>query len=100
MRSMLPLVNSTERDDPNFIAIVNSVAYGMGRRSGAPNELWIIHIDNWFDHKWLRFSGTGRLDFASVGYRDFAAKVVFFSGTQTKLSAIFSKPDLRTKVIY
>ena len=25
----------------------------------APEELWIIQIDNWFDHKWLRFSGMG-----------------------------------------
>lgn len=59
MGFMVHLVNSAETDDRNFISIVNSVADGIGNHSGAPNELWIIHIDNWFDHKWLRFSGTG-----------------------------------------
>jgi hypothetical protein len=28
-----------------------------------PQELWIIQIDNWFDHKWLRFSGIGIVDY-------------------------------------
>lgn len=25
----------------------------------APEQLWVIQIDNWFDHKWLGFSGNG-----------------------------------------
>ncbi|PYV59858.1 MAG: hypothetical protein DMG96_31315 [Acidobacteria bacterium] len=85
MDFMAHLVNSAETDDRNFIAIVNSVAHGIVNRSGAPNELWIIHIDNWFDHKWLRFSGTGRVDFAAVGDRIFTARVVF-SGGKRKLN--------------
>lgn len=24
-----------------------------------PGQLWVIQIDNWFDHKWLRYSGSG-----------------------------------------
>jgi hypothetical protein len=28
-----------------------------------PKELYIIAIDNWFDHKWLRFSGIGVVPF-------------------------------------
>jgi len=26
-------------------------------------DLWVIRVDNWFDHKWLRFSGKGRVPF-------------------------------------
>jgi len=63
MRFMSPLVNATETDDPTFISSVNCLTYGLVSRQGAPNELWIIPIDNWFDHKWLRFSGIGRVDF-------------------------------------
>ena len=33
-----------------------------------PQELWIIQIDNWFDHKWLRFSGIGSVHFKFPAY--------------------------------
>lgn len=47
-----------ETDDPGFIAVLNSLVQGL-ISNRAPEELWIIQIDNWFDHKWLRFSGMG-----------------------------------------
>ena len=28
-----------------------------------PPELFVIRIKNWFDHKWFRFSGIGRVEF-------------------------------------
>jgi len=46
----------TSDDDLDFISIVirifneNAVKYN-------PNELYLIQIDNWFDHKWLKYSG-------------------------------------------
>lgn len=43
-------------DDNDFIRLVNKVVAGVIRRR-KPTEVWIIHIDNWFDHKWLRFPG-------------------------------------------
>lgn len=49
-------------DDPAFIALLNSLIRGLVN-SYTPNELWITQIDNWFDHKWLRFSGIGTVDF-------------------------------------
>jgi hypothetical protein len=49
-------------DDPNFIGLMNSLITGL-MRSHAPEEFWIIEIDNWFDDKWLRFSGIGSVDF-------------------------------------
>src|SRR5262249_40323962 len=32
-----------------------------------PSELWVIQIDNWFDHKWLQFSGVGIVEFQFHG---------------------------------
>ena len=51
-----------ETDDPQFIIQLNSLVRGLVNEE-APQELWIIRIDNWFDHKWLRFSGKGIVDF-------------------------------------
>jgi hypothetical protein len=62
-----PLVRTTqvtagETDDPEFITLLNSLLRGL-IEEGTPQEVWIIQIDNWFDHKWLRFSGIGTVDF-------------------------------------
>jgi hypothetical protein len=51
-----------ETDDPYFIALLDSLVSGLVKRE-TPEGLWIIQIDNWFDHKWLRFSGIGTVDF-------------------------------------
>ncbi len=55
-------VAAGETDDPQFITLLNSLVGGLIEED-APQELWIIQIDNWFDHKWLRFSGIGTVDF-------------------------------------
>src|SRR5436309_112420 len=55
-------VAAGETDDPKFITLLNSLVRGLIRED-SPQELWIIQIDNWFDHKWLRFSGVGTVDF-------------------------------------
>jgi hypothetical protein len=49
-------------DDNEFIELLNSLVKGLLAQQ-APEQLWIIQIDNWFDHKWLRFSGKGVVDF-------------------------------------
>jgi hypothetical protein len=51
-------VAAGKTDDPGFIAVLNSLVNGL-ISNRAPEELWIIQIDNWFDHKWLGFSGMG-----------------------------------------
>jgi hypothetical protein len=48
----------TERDDPAFIEALTPLLLGY-TLVHTPEQVWIIHIDNWFDHKWLRFSGCG-----------------------------------------
>jgi hypothetical protein len=49
-------------DDPAFVCLVNSVLRGI-LASHAPAKVWVIQIDNWFDHRWLQFSGIGIVDF-------------------------------------
>ncbi len=60
--SMPIQVVTGETDDQQFITLLNSLVRGLVNEV-APQELWIIKIDNWFDHKWLRFSGKGIVDF-------------------------------------
>lgn len=45
-------------DDSDFLGLLGSLVGGLITRFN-PAEVWIVHIDNWFDHKWLEFSGTG-----------------------------------------
>jgi hypothetical protein len=47
-------------DDPNFIEMLNSLVEGLLADVG-PERFWVIQIDNWFDHKWLKFSGNGAI---------------------------------------
>jgi len=49
-------------DDNEFIKLLNSMV-GRLLVQESPKQLWIIQIDNWFDHKWLGFSGKGVVDF-------------------------------------
>jgi hypothetical protein len=51
-----------DNDDPDFVALLNSLLRGILTRH-APKDLWIIQIDNWFDHRWLQFSGIGIVAF-------------------------------------
>jgi hypothetical protein len=44
-------------DDNEFIDALNSIIAGV-LRSLTPDAVWVVHVDNWFDHKWLRFSGN------------------------------------------
>ena len=59
---MMAEVIAGNTDDPGFIELLNALVRGLTRRH-APEQLWIVQIDNWFDHKWLGFSGKGTVDF-------------------------------------
>jgi hypothetical protein len=61
-------MSAGETDDPGFIEMLNSILSGL-IGDHAPQQLWVIQIDNWFDHKWLGFSGMGlmRRTFRSTG---------------------------------
>jgi hypothetical protein len=64
---MLPEIEVGQSDDPCFIVLANSLVRGLVKRE-SPEALWLIKIDNRFDHKWLRFSGIGCVDFKFPAY--------------------------------
>jgi hypothetical protein len=49
-------------DDPQFVELANRVISGLVNDS-FPEEIFVVQIDNWFDLKWLNFSGIGRVRF-------------------------------------
>ncbi|MHC4744673.1 MAG: hypothetical protein ACYS8Z_22390 [Planctomycetota bacterium] len=51
-------------DDPAFLALVDRVIDTL-IRDHEPAELFVVRIKNWFDYKWLRFSGMGMVPFDS-----------------------------------
>ena len=51
-----------QNDDPDFVELVKHVIAGS-LIDGFPSTIRVIKIDNWFDHKWLGFSGKGRVGF-------------------------------------
>lgn len=59
---MLVKLRSTEKDDPGFIRLLKSTIEGILAES-KPDDLYVVAIDNWFDHKWLGFSGIGVVPF-------------------------------------
>ena len=71
-------IEAGHADDPKFIELLNSVVRGVLLRS-APKELFVVQIDNWFDHKWLGFSGYGSVhfQFPAIMRRQDAAKHAF-----------------------
>ena len=50
------LLNSTEKDDLEFIKQIQNIIFGIIKRRN-PVEIYLIHINNWFGPKWLGFSG-------------------------------------------
>lgn len=56
----------TAGDDPAFLQIVNTLSAALVRDT-RPRELRTIRIAGWFDHRWLDFSGKGRVHF-DAGY--------------------------------
>ena len=47
---------STGHDDPVFVQTVARILRATVV-CYAPQDIYVVHIDNWFDHKWLSFSG-------------------------------------------
>ena len=52
----------TQNDDPEFVKLVSQVIFSC-TDDCFPKRVFVIKIDNWFDHKWLGFSGIGRVGF-------------------------------------
>jgi hypothetical protein len=56
-------------DDPAFVELLKHL---IGQLVGEefPEQIFVMKIDNWFDHKWLNFSGIG-----SVRFDDFRLEI-------------------------
>ena len=53
-------LHSGGNDASEFLALVTRAV--SGELEAEPvQEVFMIRIDNWFDHKWLNFSGIGRV---------------------------------------
>ena len=73
-----------DTEDADFVGLLNSLVGGIVK-SEKPEGIWIIQIDNWFDHRWLRFSGVGSVEFRFPAFmnRDDAALNEFFQDKVT-----------------
>lgn len=49
-------------DDPAFLALVDRII-DILIQDHEPIEFFVVRIKNWFDYKWLRFSGIGIVPF-------------------------------------
>ncbi len=59
-------IESETGDDAAFINGVNNMVNSIAGHNGFA-ELYVIRIDNWFDHKWLNYSGKSVVPFAGLG---------------------------------
>jgi hypothetical protein len=55
-------ITTDDSDDPVFIGMIERTVVRLDQDHD-PDELFVIKIKNWFDHKWLKFSGIGRVRF-------------------------------------
>jgi hypothetical protein len=63
---MVPRTFVEPKDDPAFLALVDRVVAHL-TQSQRPTDVHLVHIDNWFGPKWLRYSGKGVVAFP-LGY--------------------------------
>jgi hypothetical protein len=54
------LTNPT--DDPHFVELLKHLIARLVSET-FPEQIFVMKIDNWFDYKWLNFSGIGRVGF-------------------------------------
>ena len=59
----IPL-QARDTDHPEFVKMIESVLNRLDAWY-SPDEVFIIRVRGWFDHKWLNFSGKGRVHFDS-----------------------------------
>ena len=59
-----PGIERRAADDDAYMACVERIVAGMVFRF-RPVRVCIVRVKRWFDHRWLRFSGVGRVPFDS-----------------------------------
>jgi len=61
---MIVNITTIEGDDKVFITCLNSMVAQLSSDC-SPREVYVTRVTKWFDHKWLRISGRGRIRFDS-----------------------------------
>jgi hypothetical protein len=59
---MIVSIPITSGDDKTFLACIEGLIAIIVAET-EPEELYIVRINKWFDHKWLKYSGKGRVAF-------------------------------------
>lgn len=59
---MIVNIPRNDTDDPVFLTALNGMLANLVA-SYRPSEVHFIRIGRWFDHKWLGYSGRGRVKF-------------------------------------
>lgn len=65
---MIVVLTKSESEDESFVHTVQNII-NKAVVSCQPEEIYVVKIDNWFDHKWLEFSGK-TLGLLGVWLRD------------------------------
>lgn len=60
IKKMDEYLRSIDNDDDDFIRAVDCWLYAM-IQSRTPSDLFVVRVDNWFDHKWLGFAGQSKV---------------------------------------
>ena len=55
-------------DHPKFVAAMDRFIGALAALYDRP-ELYVVRIDDWFDHKWLHFAGKTKSIYAHIGKR-------------------------------
>jgi hypothetical protein len=55
-------IEAKNTDNPEFVMIVETMINALDDLY-VPQEIHVLRIRGWFDHKWLNFSGKGRVRF-------------------------------------
>ena len=55
-------IPAREDDDGEFVQSSIRFCWGLLKRE-APAEAFVIRVHKWFDHRWLDFSGKGRVKY-------------------------------------
>jgi hypothetical protein len=59
---MIVNIPAKEGDNDSFLAALNGLVATLVKEY-SPEHVYVIRIKKWFDHKWLRYSGKGRVEF-------------------------------------
>ncbi|MDH3379652.1 MAG: hypothetical protein OEQ39_22220 [Gammaproteobacteria bacterium] len=68
---MIVNIDFRKGDNDKFLTAVSSLIAVLVKEK-EPKNLYVTRINKWFDHKWLKYSGRGRVKFDGALWRDTA----------------------------